>query len=88
MTAAPGHIGVSPRGLRLAWPDRIDELPAERLRAACRCARCLSGSAVRAGSHAEVLLVAADLVGHYALNLRFSDGHDRGIYPWTLLRSL
>ena len=27
-------------------------------------------------------------VGHYAINLVFSDGHDRGIYPWSYLRAL
>ena len=27
-------------------------------------------------------------VGLYAVNLVFSDGHDRGIYPWSLLREL
>ena len=27
-------------------------------------------------------------VGHYAVNIVFSDGHDRGIFPWTLLDAL
>ncbi len=25
-------------------------------------------------------------VGNYAINIAFSDGHDRGIYPWALLQ--
>ncbi len=29
-----------------------------------------------------------ELVGHYALRIRFSDGHDTGIYTWEYLRSL
>jgi DUF971 family protein len=37
---------------------------------------------------AGVNLAAAEPVGQYALNLRFSDGHERGIYPWALLREL
>jgi DUF971 family protein len=27
-------------------------------------------------------------IGHYAVNIAFSDGHDRGIYPWALLAAL
>ena len=27
-------------------------------------------------------------IGNYALNVAFSDGHDRGVYPWALLLQL
>jgi DUF971 family protein len=27
-------------------------------------------------------------IGNYGLNITFSDGHDRGIYPWPYLASL
>ena len=27
-------------------------------------------------------------IGHYAINIVFSDGHDRGVYPWALLSAL
>lgn len=30
----------------------------------------------------------AELVGNYALRIRFSDGHDTGIYSWDYLREL
>lgn len=29
-----------------------------------------------------------DLVGHYALRVRFSDGHATGLYTWAYLRSI
>lgn len=32
--------------------------------------------------------LAAELVGNYALRIRFSDGHDTGIYSWQYLRSI
>ena len=32
--------------------------------------------------------VDAELVGNYALKIRFSDGHDTGLYTWSYLRSL
>ncbi len=31
---------------------------------------------------------AVEPVGHYALRIRFSDGHDTGIYTWRYLREL
>lgn len=29
--------------------------------------------------------LGAELVGHYAIKIRFSDGHDTGIYTWEYL---
>ena len=36
----------------------------------------------------EVLINAAEPVGHYGINLFFSDGHDTGIYSWEYLYDL
>ncbi|HMW21903.1 MAG TPA: DUF971 domain-containing protein [Burkholderiaceae bacterium] len=36
----------------------------------------------------EVGVVAIEPVGHYAVQLRFSDGHDTGIYTWEYLYEL
>jgi DUF971 family protein len=33
----------------------------------------------------DVTIVAIEPVGHYALQPRFSDGHDTGIYAWDYL---
>jgi DUF971 family protein len=30
----------------------------------------------------------AEMVGNYALRVRFSDGHDTGIYSWSYLREI
>jgi DUF971 family protein len=35
-----------------------------------------------------ILATGAELVGHYALRISFSDGHDTGIYSWDYLRSI
>lgn len=35
---------------------------------------------------ASLRIVSVAPIGLYAINITFSDGHDRGIYPWTLLR--
>lgn len=45
---------------------------------------------VRPGQSATAPLEAlsAELVGHYAIRIRFSDGHDTGIYSWAYLREI
>ncbi len=85
MSDLPEAVDLVPAALRLQWPDGVAELPAVRLRAVCRCGGCRArGDA----SIEPVQLVDAVPVGRYALNLVFSDGHDRGIYPWAWLREL
>ena len=36
----------------------------------------------------DIRLTDLRLVGAYGVQLIFSDGHDRGIYPWSYLRQL
>ena len=36
----------------------------------------------------EVGIVSVEPVGHYAIKPVFSDGHDSGLFPWTLLYKL
>lgn len=36
----------------------------------------------------EVTIIGIDPVGHYALQLNFSDGHNTGIYSWDILHDL
>ena len=86
----PHAIEWAPQGLRLHWSDGEALIDAMRLRAACRCAACRS--ALLQGRLEQpppgVNLTAAEPVGRYALNLHFSDGHARGVYPWSVLREL
>lgn len=84
MSALPEAVELRPAALRLQWPDGAAELPATRLRALCRCGGCRA----RAPGEAAVSLVDAAPAGAYGLQLIFSDGHDRGIYPWAWLREL
>ena len=37
------------------------------------------------GGNAPLTVEAAEMVGNYAIRLRFSDGHDTGIYSWAYL---
>jgi len=40
------------------------------------------------GASGAITAESAELVGNYALRIRFSDGHDTGIYSWTYLREI
>ncbi len=86
---APLSVELGREALTLRWADGASTIPAATLRAHCRCAACqsarLRGLAVDA---TDAALVDALPVGHYALQLRFADGHERGIYPWPALRAL
>jgi len=60
-----------------------------QLRAACRCAECTALQ--RRGGivvSTDVALQTIESVGSNALNLHFSDGHARGIYPLPYLVEL
>jgi DUF971 family protein len=77
--------------LTLRWPDgSATTLTHVRLRAVCPCSACLAQR--RAGIEITVIenvrLASIEPVGAYALNLTFSDGHRRGIYPYEMLAAL
>ncbi len=35
-----------------------------------------------------IVAESAELIGNYAVRIRFSDGHDTGLYSWTYLRGI
>ena len=63
---------------------------AARLRMACRCAHCtrarIDGKFPQDFAGVTIQTYAA--MGHYGVNITFSDGHARGIYPWSYLAEL
>ncbi len=96
MTTAP-----VPTEIRLHKKSRLLEIAyadGSRFRLPCEYLRISSPSAeVRGhGPGQEILLVgkesvgiaAVEPVGHYAIRLRFDDGHDSGLYTWEYLREL
>jgi len=36
----------------------------------------------------DISVLGADPVGRYAIRIKFSDGHDSGLYTWKFLREL
>ena len=77
--------------LALRWPDGSEaRFTHARLRAACPCSECRAQrrAGVELREDAAVRVAAIEPVGAYALNLAFSDGHRRGIYPYAMLAAL
>ena len=80
--------------LRVTWADGRECLyEAPRLRRVCPCAQCVNeftGERVLRPETIPDTLSIGDLglVGRYALNFRWSDGHDSGIYSFRYLRAL
>jgi DUF971 family protein len=66
------------------------ELKADRLRAACKCAHCTRVRMDNAfpDRFDGITIEQFSLIGGYAINVTFSDGHARGIYPWAYLIGL
>jgi DUF971 family protein len=81
-------------GLRVTWGDgRVCRYGAAALRRVCPCAQCVNEYTgermLDPKTISDALTVESlDLVGRYALNFRWSDGHQTGIYSFRLLREL
>jgi len=65
-------------------------LSAHLLRAACKCAHCTRARIDNVFPETFESLSITDVVpqGHFGINIAFSDGHARGIYPWSYLRTI
>ncbi|MCQ9375264.1 DUF971 domain-containing protein [Methyloversatilis sp. XJ19-13] len=93
MSTLPRRITVhsASRLLHIEWDDDTESaLSHALLRQRCRCAFCTK--AARAGAApedcTEVALTEVHEMAGTGVNLVFSDGHRRGIYPWAYLREL
>jgi prepilin-type processing-associated H-X9-DG protein len=89
----PQSIAISEdaRQLTIALAcGRAVTLNAERLRAACRCAHCRRAhyDGTFPQSFEGVAIERFEPMGHYGVNVAFSDGHARGIFPWSYLATL
>jgi DUF971 family protein len=86
--------------LRITWADgRLCTYPLSNLREACPCAECRGGHEQMGREHdpAHILAVtptreyhveSVELVGNYALQFLWDDGHNVGIFTWGYLYRL
>lgn len=97
MRLEPNNVQLIGSELAIQWNDGSESfVPLDLLRRACPCAGC--------GGEPDVLgrlerpqvsytarsfeLVGWEVVGGYALQLRWGDGHSSGIYSYPYLRRL
>ena len=80
--------------LRITWADgRVCLFDAPALRRACPCAGCVNEWTGERTLRPETIsdetaISDIEIVGRYALNFRWSDGHATGIYSFRYLRQL
>ncbi len=90
------------RTLQIAWDDgHISRYPLEFLRRECPCASCSEArrAPVKAANPLRVLqaheivqnnvsIRQAEVIGRYAVQFHWNDGHAEGIYTFDFLREL
>lgn len=95
----PRHLDLErTRGLTITWHDgSTDFLPVRHLRRMSPSAEAKTMrsemeanplTVIPSGSGGPLTAEELELVGSYAVRIRFSDGHDTGLYTWSYLRSL
>jgi len=98
----PKHLDLKKdKGLTVEWPNgRVSFYPVAYLRkmSPSADARMLREELARnpltvlpasaGGGDQPLTAIGAELVGHYAVKITFSDGHDTGIYSWDYLREI
>ncbi len=99
---APAHLDLAKdRGLTVSWADGTSSFyPIVYLRrmSPSADARALREELARnpltvlpataTGGDRRLAATGAELVGNYAVRIRFSDGHDTGLYSWEYLRAI
>ena len=82
------------RQIQIRWDDgHVSVFPNPELRWQCACASCVdewSGKRhlERAGVPDDVQPTSMSLVGNYAIQIGWSDGHSTGIYSFDYLRAM
>ena len=97
MPLEPKNIQLIGEELAIQWSDGVESyLPLEQLRRACPCAACggepdVLGNIARPDvsyGDKSFMLAGFQIVGGYAVQPRWADGHDTGLYSFTYLRRL
>lgn len=100
MNPRPTELTIVENRLRIGWDDgQIREYPFRELRSACPCATCREQRRTDLEPTSQLPVVSPEdaqpmkvlemkPVGNYAYTIRFSDGHDTGIFQFELLREL
>ena len=87
-------IEESDAEISVTWSDDlVSRYSAAQLRRACPCAACINewtGEKILDSDKIpeDMTFRHISIVGRYALNFHFSDGHDTGIFSFSILRKI
>jgi ATP-binding protein involved in chromosome partitioning len=85
-------VGLLRTKITFKWPDGHETVyPARELRLRCRCAQCveeMSGAPLLQPSTVpeNVRAQRIEMMGQYAIQIFWTDGHETGIYSFQSLR--
>ena len=101
MDPRPVHLDlVRESGLTVHWSDgresfypvlllrRLSPSAEQRMLREQMASNPLTVLPANPGADRPLSALDAELVGNYAIRIRFSDGHDTGIFSWTYLHSI
>ena len=81
--------------LCIEWDDKSEsKISLKKLREMCPCATCLSEREKQSKSYIPILLGSQltvaniEMVGSYAVQIKWEDGHSTGIYEFPFLKNL
>jgi len=87
-------IEESDSSVSIKWSDDAEtQYTAAQLRRSCPCAGCINewtGEKMLDDAKVpeDITIKHTSIVGRYALNFHFSDGHDTGIFSFAFLRKV
>ena len=95
VSVPPEAIDLLPdHAIQVTWPGgTVKVIPAKALRDGCPCAGCieeLTGKKLLdpATIPDDIHVTSIQPVGHYAIQIEWSDGHATGLYTWATLRAI
>ena len=81
--------------LWIEWVDKSEsKISLKKLREMCPCATCLSEREKQSKTYIPILLGSQltvsniEMVGSYAIQIKWEDGHSTGIYEFPFLKNL
>jgi DUF971 family protein len=86
---------LNKKDLFIKWDDEAEsKIPLKKLREFCPCALCINARDKQSKMYIpifnenQILIASLSVVGSYAININWKDGHNTGIYDYPFLRRL
>lgn len=84
------QVNIEQKNVSFIWDDKKTQtLSYQQLRENCQCAWCKAKKFTqKILNHQPNIGITAIYDQGYGVQICFSDGHDKGIFPWEYLRKL